>query len=74
MMIVVDQSGADTGLRVTKITAGLAREQLEEALRELDEQVEAIELQLAYRGVEVNMPKIKSTGSKPPIKSTGGKK
>ena len=71
VMIVVDQSGADTGLRVTKVTAGLAREQIEEALRELDEQVEAIQRQLAFRNAAVaevsGMPKVNGNVPVPKI-------
>lgn len=62
-MIVVDtRTGKPVpNLRVERVSAGLAAEQLAEQLTELDSQIEAVLQQLEYRNVarEVNaMPKV----------------
>ena len=48
-MIVVDDKGRETGMRGKRVTVGLARERHEDELRELDEQVAAIDEQVKLR-------------------------
>ena len=55
-MIVVDEHGRDTGMRVKRVTAGLARERHEAELHDLDGQLAEIDREIAHRNVvmEVN--------------------
>jgi hypothetical protein len=72
-MIVVDtRTGKPVpNLRVERVSAGLAAEQLAEQLTELDSQIEAVLQQFEYRNVarEVNaMPKVPGNIKAPKIK------
>lgn len=51
-MIVVDGKGRDTGMRVKRVTAGLAREQHEDELHKLDAALAAIDKELAHRNAD----------------------
>lgn len=51
-MIVVNALGEDTGLRVQRVSSGLARERIEDELRELDAGLAAIDRELAHRNAD----------------------
>jgi hypothetical protein len=48
--IVVDKDGRDTGLRVKNVTAALHREEVDAALRKIDESLDIVDRALRARG------------------------
>jgi hypothetical protein len=48
--IVVDKDGRDTGLRVKNVTAALHREEVDAALRKIDESLDIVDRELRARG------------------------